>query len=58
MIEIKEVTTKAGMKDFVKFPFSIYNSSPYWVPPIINDEVANKPQRNACNIFCLFVKQI
>lgn len=41
MIEIKEVTTKAGMKDFVKFPFSIYKGSPYWVPPIIADELEN-----------------
>jgi GNAT superfamily N-acetyltransferase len=39
MIEIKEVTTKSGMKDFVKFPFEIYKGSPYWVPPIIADEV-------------------
>jgi GNAT superfamily N-acetyltransferase len=39
MIEIKEVTTKSGMKDFVKFPFSIYKDSPYWVPPIIADEI-------------------
>lgn len=41
MIEIKEVTTHAGMKDFVKFPFSIYKDSPYWVPPIIADEIEN-----------------
>jgi GNAT superfamily N-acetyltransferase len=41
MIEIKEVTTSAGMKDFVKFPFSIYKGSPYWVPPIIADELEN-----------------
>jgi hypothetical protein len=41
MIEIKEVTAKAGMKDFVKFPFSIYKGSPYWVPPIIADELEN-----------------
>ncbi len=39
MIEIKEITTKSGKIDFVKFPFSIYKGSPYWVPPIIADEV-------------------
>ncbi len=41
MIEIKEITTKKGMKAFVKFPFSLYKNNPYWVPPIINDEIKN-----------------
>ena len=27
------------MKQFVKFPFSIYKNNPYWVPPIIKDEL-------------------
>jgi len=39
MIQIKEITTKKGMKQFVKFPFSLYKDNEYWVPPIINDEV-------------------
>jgi GNAT superfamily N-acetyltransferase len=40
LIEIKEVTgSEAGMKAFVKFPFGIYKNSPYWVPPIIADEL-------------------
>ena len=41
MITIKEATTKADLKKFVKFPFSIYKDSPYWVPPIISDELAS-----------------
>ena len=36
MIELKEITTKKGMKAFVKFPF---------VPPIINDEIENLEKR-------------
>lgn len=28
------------MRTFVKFPFSLYKNNPYWVPPIINDEIA------------------
>ena len=40
MIEIKEAVTKSELKTFVKFPFSIYKDSAYWVPPIINDELA------------------
>jgi len=41
MIEIKEVTDKKAFREFVKLPFKIYKGSPYWVPPIINDEVAS-----------------
>lgn len=39
MITIKEATTKSELKTFVKFPFTLYKGSPYWVPPIINDEL-------------------
>ncbi|MDT0554316.1 GTP cyclohydrolase [Urechidicola vernalis] len=41
MILIKEVSSKKEMKAFVKFPFSLYKNHPYWVPPIINDELAS-----------------
>ncbi len=41
MIEIKELTTKKEIKQFVKFPFSLYKGNKYWVPPIIKDEVDN-----------------
>ncbi len=41
MIIIKEVSTKRGLKKFVKFPFSLYKNNKYWVPPIIKDEVAS-----------------
>ena len=40
MISIKEASTKKELKQFVKFPFGIYKNNPYWVPPIINDELA------------------
>jgi len=39
MVTLKEAKTKSELKDFVKFPFSLYKDSPYWVPPIINDEL-------------------
>ncbi|CAM1372572.1 GTP cyclohydrolase [Tenacibaculum xiamenense] len=41
MISVKEITSKKEMKQFVKFPFSLYKNNPYWVPPIINDELAS-----------------
>ncbi|GGG88940.1 hypothetical protein GCM10011416_01640 [Polaribacter pacificus] len=40
MITIKEMHTKKELTQFVKFPFSLYKENPYWVPPIIKDEVA------------------
>ena len=39
MITLKEAVTKSELKQFVKFPFTLYKDSPYWVPPIINDEL-------------------
>ncbi|NKI25082.1 GTP cyclohydrolase [Arenibacter sp. 6A1] len=41
MVTLKEATTKSELKEFVKFPFSLYKDSPYWVPPIIADELAS-----------------
>lgn len=41
MVTLKEAKTKSELKDFVKFPFSLYKDSPYWVPPIIDDELAS-----------------
>jgi hypothetical protein len=39
MVTLKEAVTKSELKQFVKFPFTLYKGSPYWVPPIINDEL-------------------
>ncbi|MEZ0004945.1 hypothetical protein ABH942_000288 [Flavobacterium sp. 28YEA47A] len=39
MISIKEANTKALLLDYIKFPFSLYKGSQYWVPPIISDEL-------------------
>ncbi|MCK0156665.1 GNAT family N-acetyltransferase [Cellulophaga sp. F20128] len=39
MITVVEATSKADLKKFVKVPFAIYKDSPYWVPPIISDEL-------------------
>ena len=39
MIELKEIHSKKEMKQFVLFPFSLYENNPYWVPPIIKDEL-------------------
>lgn len=39
MITIREVTSKALLKDYIKFPFTLYKNHPYWVPPLIQDEL-------------------
>jgi len=39
MITIKEATTPSLLKEYVKFPFSLYKNHPYWVPPLIQDEL-------------------
>lgn len=38
-IIIKEVISEEDLKDFVQFPFSLYKDHPYWVGPIINEEL-------------------
>ena len=39
MITIVEANSKKLLKDFVKFPFALYKNHPYWVPPLIADEL-------------------
>ena len=38
MVSIKEVSNLKELRQFVKFPFSLYKNDPYWVPPLIRDE--------------------
>ena len=39
MITIKEATTHNLLRDFVTFSFGLYKNHPYWVPPLISDEL-------------------
>jgi hypothetical protein len=39
MITIVEAISKKSLTDYVKFPFSLYKNHPYWVPPLIDDEL-------------------
>ena len=39
MITLKEMITPRELKQFVKFPFSLYKNEPNWVPPIVADEL-------------------
>jgi hypothetical protein len=40
-IRIQEVSTKSDLKKFVLFPHKLYSGNQYWVPEIIQDEIAN-----------------
>ncbi len=47
MITLKEMITPKELKQFVKFPFSLYKNEPKWVPPIIADELESMdPAKN------------
>ena len=41
MIEIVPAISQKQMRAFATFPFSLYRAHPYWVPPIINAELAS-----------------
>lgn len=48
-LQIKEVISKSDLKNFVRLPFLIYQSNPYWVPPIKKDEINSLvPAKNPC----------
>lgn len=38
-IEIKEISSKSEIKDFVKFQIKHYKGNNYYIPPMINDEI-------------------
>lgn len=46
MITIKEVTRRSDLLRFIKFPFKLYKDNPYWVPPIIKDELRSFSRSN------------
>jgi hypothetical protein len=47
MVVIKEVASKPDLKQYIRFPFELYQHDPYWVPPLLSDEYAYyNPQKN------------
>ena len=38
-IEIKEVTTKKELKQFIQFGIDLYKGNPYYCPPLVFDEL-------------------
>ena len=39
MVTVHEASSKSEIKDFINFPFSLYEGNANWVPPIIYDEM-------------------
>ncbi len=54
MIEIKEIEpTKANLKKFTQFQIDLYDKNPYFVPPLVSDDVATlSPEINPAFDFC------
>lgn len=50
---IKEVCSRKELKQFVRFPFTLYADNPYWVPPLISDQLATLSRtRNPAFDYC------
>jgi GNAT superfamily N-acetyltransferase len=49
MVEVKKVSGKRMMRDFIRFPWSagIYDNDPAWIPPLVHDqETILNPQKS------------
>ncbi|WP_340074023.1 GNAT family N-acetyltransferase [Leptobacterium sp. I13] len=63
MVDVFEAVSKKEIKTFIKFPFKLYKNNPYWVPPIIKqeldtfDKTKNPAFNNATARFFLAKKQ-
>lgn len=52
-LEIRRVRTRRELRRFVDFPFRLYRGSPWWVPPLVADELKTlSPDRNPAREFC------
>lgn len=55
MIEIKEVTNRKMLKQFIDFPAKLYKDCPYFTPYLYEDEISNlAPGENPANKYCDF----
>ncbi|MFW6136916.1 MAG: hypothetical protein ACOC5U_02460 [Candidatus Aminicenantaceae bacterium] len=52
-ITLKEVRSWKDLKAFVKVPFTLYRTNPYWVPPLIKNELDTlNPEKNPAFQYC------
>ncbi len=52
-VEIKEVTTRRQLREFVNYPENLYRDNPYYVPPLVFDQMDTLDQKKgAAQEFC------
>ena len=52
-IEIKKVLTRKQLRDFVNFPEKLYKDNPYYIPPLVFDQMDTLDQeKGAAQEFC------
>ena len=52
-VEIKEVTTRHQLRTFVNYPEKLYKDNPYYVPPLVFDQMDTLDQKKgAAQEFC------
>jgi len=52
-IGIHEVASPRDLKEFIRFPFTLYKNHPYWIPPLIFDELNTlRSDKNPAFEFC------
>jgi len=52
-IKLKRVTNKKDLREFIRIPFSLYRKNPYWVPPLIKNEMDTlSPGKNPAFEYC------
>jgi len=47
MVTVREAKTRGDIKEFVLFPWKVYESDPNWVPPIIMDSMRMLDRRRS-----------
>ena len=53
MVEIREVTTKRQLRQFVSFPNALYRDVPQYIPPVFADELDDwNPGKNPAFSYC------
>ena len=41
MVEIRQINpTRSNLKKFVEFQIKLYEGNPYFIPPLVSDEIA------------------
>lgn len=52
-VELQEVTTVRGLREFVRFPLRLYRGNPYYVPALFGDDMTTlRWDRNPAFAFC------